>query len=71
MYLTRLFYKKNPEIKPNVNPRIIGKGKPGKIPFFSSIKKVITEPAKIPIIAIKVGKMLFWKLKNITPISIE
>ena len=30
---------------------MIGNGKPGKMPFFSSMKNVTIEPAKIPTIA--------------------
>jgi hypothetical protein len=50
---------------------MIGKGKPGKMPFFSNAKKVMMEPAKMPTIAIMVAKMPGRKLKNITPISME
>ena len=64
-------YSKNPVSNPAANPSIIGKGNPGKIPLFSSIKNVMIEPAKIPIIAIKVGIMFGIKLKKITPINIE
>ena len=60
-----------PVINPPANPSMIGKGKPGKIPFLSSIKNVMTEPAKMPIIEIMQGRMLGRKLKNIVPVSIE
>ena len=49
---------------------MIGNGSPGKMPFFSSIKNVTMEPAKMPTIDIIVGR-IFWKLKKITPINIE
>ena len=64
-------YSKKPAINPKANPNMIGKGKPGKIPFFSSIKNVIIEPAKMPTIDSMVGKMFGRKLKNITPVNIE
>ena len=58
-------------ISPNAKPNAIGKGKPGKISLFSSIKNVITAPAQMPIIDVIAGSMLFEKLKNIVPSSTE
>ena len=60
-----------PVINPPANPSMIGKGKPGKIPFLSSIKNVMIEPAKMPITDIMHGRMLGKKLKNMTPVSME
>ena len=51
-------YNKKPVINPKAKPRRIGKGNPGKMPFFSNAKKVTMEPTKIPTIAIIVGKKL-------------
>jgi hypothetical protein len=70
---------RNPVMSPAAKPSIIGKGKPGKIPLLVSMKKVMIEPAKIPIMAATVGKMLSGKpknmvcgkLKNIAPVSME
>jgi hypothetical protein len=40
---------------------MMGKGKPGKMPFRSSMKKVMIEPAKMPMIATIVGRILMLK----------
>ena len=58
-------------INPPANPSIIGKGKPGKIPFFSSMKNVMIEPAIMPTIDTRQGRMLGKKLKNMAPVNIE
>jgi hypothetical protein len=50
---------------------MIGKGKPGKIPFRSSMKKVMIEPTKMPITDIMYGRMLGKKVKSMTPVSME
>ncbi len=60
-----------PVINPPANPSMIGKGKPGKIPFLSSMKKVMIEPAKMPITDIMYGRMLGKKVKSMTPVSME
>ena len=60
-----------PMINPPANPSMIGKGKPGKIPLFSSIKKVMIEPAIMPTIESKHGRILGKKAKNKAPVSME
>ena len=60
-----------PVINPPANPSMIGKGKPGKIPFLSSMKKVMIEPTKMPITDIMYGRMLGKKVKSMTPVSME
>lgn len=62
-------YSKKPTINPPASPSRIGKGKPGKISFFCSMKKVMIEPAKMPTIEAMQANML--KLKNMVPESIE
>ena len=61
-------WKRQPQskaaINPAANPSMIGNGKPGKMPFFSNAKKVMMEPAKMPTIAIIVGRMLCWETKE-------
>jgi hypothetical protein len=47
------------------------KGKPGKIPFFSSITKVRKEPPRMPTIENRQGNKLGLKLKSILPESME
>ncbi len=64
-------HKRKPVIKPKANPNIIGNGKPGKMPFFSSMKNVMMEPAMMPMIDTTVGRILGRKLKNMTPVNIE
>jgi hypothetical protein len=64
-------YSRKPVESPNANPSKIGKGNPGKMPFFSNINKVIIEPTKMPTTAAMVGTTLGKKLKNITPLNIE
>ena len=64
-------------INPPAKPSMIGKGKPGKIPFFSSMKKVMIEPAMMPTIETKHGRIPIGKayelikVKNMAPVNIE
>jgi hypothetical protein len=48
----------------------MGKGKPGKIPFFSSILNVRKDPAKMPMMDMRQGNREL-KLKSMAPESIE
>ena len=64
-----LSYSKKPTINPPASPSRIGKGKPGKISFFWSMKKVMIEPAMIPMIEAMEANIL--KLKSMVPESIE
>jgi len=66
-----------PMISPPAKPSIIGNGKPGKIPLFSSMNNVMIDPAMMPTIEIKVGRSPRGKvaelmnLKNMAPVIME
>ncbi len=50
-----------PVIKPPAKPSMIGNGKPGKMPFRSSMKNVMTEPAMMPTTETMHGQHAGWR----------